>query len=154
MQELAGAAALIARAEGLTAHARALEMRIEGRSGADETGRTMDQHSKSGIMRLVRPELLGMAGYEPVEPVEAIAAQYGVPLDRVAKLDGNENPYGPSLAVQETLHAPTRNLLGSRSAQSSLGACRVHGSFARRNRGRPRKRRTDRFGWPRAACAW
>ena len=31
MQELAGAAALIARAEGLTAHARALEMRIEGR---------------------------------------------------------------------------------------------------------------------------
>ncbi len=31
MQDLAGAAALIARAEGLTAHARALEMRIEGR---------------------------------------------------------------------------------------------------------------------------
>jgi histidinol dehydrogenase len=31
MQELAGAAALIARAEGLTAHARALEIRMEGR---------------------------------------------------------------------------------------------------------------------------
>jgi histidinol dehydrogenase len=30
-QELAGAAAIIARAEGLTAHARALELRIEGR---------------------------------------------------------------------------------------------------------------------------
>jgi histidinol dehydrogenase len=31
MQDLAGAAALIARAEGLTAHARALEIRLEGR---------------------------------------------------------------------------------------------------------------------------
>jgi histidinol dehydrogenase len=30
-QELAAAAAVIARAEGLTAHARALEIRIEGR---------------------------------------------------------------------------------------------------------------------------
>ena len=31
MRDLAGAAALIARAEGLTAHARALEIRLEGR---------------------------------------------------------------------------------------------------------------------------
>jgi len=31
VQEWGGAAALIARAEGLTAHARALEMRVQGR---------------------------------------------------------------------------------------------------------------------------
>jgi histidinol dehydrogenase len=31
MLDLAGPAALIARAEGLTAHARALELRLEGR---------------------------------------------------------------------------------------------------------------------------
>lgn len=47
------------------------------------------------LMRHVRPDLLGMAGYEPVEPVEAIAARYGIPQDRIAKLDGNENLYGP-----------------------------------------------------------
>jgi histidinol-phosphate aminotransferase len=55
-------------------------------------------------MRLVRPELLNMAGYEPVEPVEAIAKQYGIPLNRVAKLDGNENTYGPSPAVLDALN--------------------------------------------------
>lgn len=54
-------------------------------------------------MRLVRPELLGMAGYEPVEPVEVMARRYGVPTDRIAKLDGNENTYGPARAVAQAV---------------------------------------------------
>jgi histidinol-phosphate aminotransferase len=58
------------------------------------------------VMRLVRPELVDLAGYEPVEPVEAIAARYGIPPERIAKLDGNENPYGPSRpAVDAAAHA-------------------------------------------------
>src|SRR6516162_3292746 len=63
----------------------------------------MTQAATSPIMRLVRPELLDMAGYEPVEPVEAVAQRYGIPLDRVAKLDGNENTYGPSAVVRESI---------------------------------------------------
>lgn len=48
------------------------------------------------VLRFVRPELRKMAGYEPIEPVEILAARLGVPADRIVKLDGNENLYGPS----------------------------------------------------------
>src|SRR5579875_1055211 len=67
----------------------------------------MAHSTDDSILRLVRPELLNMAGYEPVEPVEAIAERYGVPVDRIAKLDGNENTYGPTPAMVEAIaHAP------------------------------------------------
>lgn len=49
-----------------------------------------------GPLRFVRPELLRMAHYEPVEPVDVVAARLGVPPERIIKLDGNENLYGPS----------------------------------------------------------
>jgi histidinol-phosphate aminotransferase len=45
---------------------------------------------------LVRPDLLNLPGYVGVEPVDVIAERLGVPPERIAKLDGNENPYGPS----------------------------------------------------------
>lgn len=48
------------------------------------------------ILRFVRPDLLRMAGYEPIEPVDVLAARLGVPAERIVKLDGNENLYGPS----------------------------------------------------------
>ncbi|MEE8370002.1 MAG: histidinol-phosphate transaminase [Dehalococcoidia bacterium] len=44
-----------------------------------------------------------MAGYEPIEPVDAVAARLGIPEEQIVKLDGNENPYGPSPAVAEAL---------------------------------------------------
>jgi histidinol-phosphate aminotransferase len=61
------------------------------------------QVAANPIMRLVRPELLEMAGYEPVEPVETVARRYGIPADRIAKLDGNENAYGPAPAAVEAV---------------------------------------------------
>ena len=43
----------------------------------------------AGILRLVRPDILAMAGYEPIEPSDVLAERLRVPADRVAKLDGN-----------------------------------------------------------------
>ena len=57
----------------------------------------------SGILRLVRPDILAMLGYEPIEPSDVLAERLGIPADQVAKLDGNENPYGPSPRVLELL---------------------------------------------------
>lgn len=54
-------------------------------------------------LRLVRPELLEMAGYEPIEPVDMLAEELGVPAEKIVKLDGNENPYGPSPGVRQAL---------------------------------------------------
>ena len=47
--------------------------------------------------------LRALGGYEPLEPTEEVAARYGVPADRVVKLDGNENPYGPSPRARAAL---------------------------------------------------
>lgn len=44
----------------------------------------------------LRPALRGMDGYEPIEPPEEAASRYGVAPADVVKVDGNENPYGPS----------------------------------------------------------
>ncbi len=60
-------------------------------------------HTKLEILRLVQPHLLEMPGYEPVEPVDVMARRLGLPPERIVKLDGNENPYGPSPKVLEAL---------------------------------------------------
>jgi histidinol-phosphate aminotransferase len=56
-----------------------------------------------GILRLVRPDILAMLGYEPIEPADVLAERLGIAAGQVAKLDGNENPYGPSPRVLELL---------------------------------------------------
>jgi len=48
------------------------------------------------IRRLLRPELEAMPGYEAIEPPDQLARRLGIPPERIVKLDGNENPYGPS----------------------------------------------------------
>ena len=51
----------------------------------------------------LRPALRDMDGYEPIEPPEEAAARYGVAPGDVVKLDGNENPYGPSPRARKAL---------------------------------------------------
>jgi histidinol-phosphate aminotransferase len=48
------------------------------------------------IRRLLRPELEAMPGYEAIEPPDQLARRLGIPPERIVKLDGNENPFGPS----------------------------------------------------------
>lgn len=55
------------------------------------------------IRRLVRPHFLQLPGYEPVEPVDVMARRLGLREEEIVKLDGNENPYGPSPRVAEVL---------------------------------------------------
>jgi histidinol-phosphate aminotransferase len=52
---------------------------------------------------LLRPEVQRLPGYEPVEPVELLAERLGIAPERIAKLDGNENPYGPSPRAVEAV---------------------------------------------------
>jgi histidinol-phosphate aminotransferase len=57
----------------------------------------------SSVLRLVRPDIRAMLGYEPIEPSSVLAERLGVPPERIVKLDGNENPFGPSPKVLEAL---------------------------------------------------
>ena len=53
----------------------------------------------------VQPHLAALPGYEPVTPVDQLAARAGVDPADVLKLDANENPFGTSAAVQRAIAA-------------------------------------------------
>lgn len=55
-----------------------------------------DEATGGSVLGLVRPEVLNLPGYVPIEPPDVLAEQLGIPVERIAKLDANENPYGPS----------------------------------------------------------
>jgi histidinol-phosphate aminotransferase len=46
--------------------------------------------------RMLRSALQSYRGYVPIESPDEIAEHYGVPRESIVKLDGNENPFGPS----------------------------------------------------------
>ena len=59
------------------------------------------------IDRLVRPHLLDVKTYRSMDPPEVLAQRAGIPTDRIVKLNGNENPFGPSpRAVEAVARVP------------------------------------------------
>ena len=52
---------------------------------------------------LMQPHIRRLEMYQGVDPMEVLAEKAGIPLDKVIKLNGNENPYGPSPRVAEAL---------------------------------------------------
>jgi|YelNatPaOPRAMG01_1025707.scaffolds.fasta_scaffold09147_4 histidinol-phosphate aminotransferase len=57
------------------------------------------------IKYLVRPELLTMKDYTPIEPTDVLSQKTQLPGEKIIKLDGNENPYGCSPLVYQALVA-------------------------------------------------
>ena len=55
------------------------------------------------ITSLFRQDLRELNPYKAVDSPEALAEMAGIPPERIIKLNGNENPYGPSKRVQEAL---------------------------------------------------
>ncbi len=45
---------------------------------------------------LIRPDLLELPGYVSIVPTDVLAERLGIAESQVLKLDGNENPFGPS----------------------------------------------------------
>jgi hypothetical protein len=53
--------------------------------------------------QFLRPHLLKLAPYTPIEPFEVLSARYGRSPQDIVKLDANENPYGPPPEVLQAL---------------------------------------------------
>jgi histidinol dehydrogenase len=93
---LCPAAARIADAESLTAHAAAARSRTEeGHAGLSPSGFEAAQ--------LIRPHVRTIPAYRPILPFEVLSRQLGLPPHDIVKLDANENPYGPLPAVAGAL---------------------------------------------------
>jgi histidinol-phosphate aminotransferase len=56
-----------------------------------------------GVGRLVRSDLLDIEPYEPIVPLKVLSERFGIPVEKLIKLDGNENPYGCSPRVRQAL---------------------------------------------------
>jgi len=69
------------------------------------TGDMHDEARRGTLARrgLIREAVRDLAPYAPPPPIERLAEGVGLPVERILKLDQNENPYGPSLRVQEAL---------------------------------------------------
>ena len=48
------------------------------------------------IAHLLRPDIAAMEPYQPIAPLEMLAARLGRPIEQIIKVDANENPFGPS----------------------------------------------------------
>ncbi|WP_322512216.1 histidinol-phosphate transaminase [Chloroflexus sp.] len=60
---------------------------------------------------LIRPEIADLEAYTPIVPLEVLAARLGLPVERIVKLDANENPYGPAPAALAALqHTATYHI--------------------------------------------
>jgi histidinol-phosphate aminotransferase len=64
---------------------------------------------------LLRPDIAALEAYTPVIPVEVLAERLNLPVERIVKLDANENPYGPSPKALAAL-ATLSNQAGMRNA--------------------------------------
>ncbi|HET7925414.1 MAG TPA: histidinol-phosphate transaminase [Rhodanobacteraceae bacterium] len=59
------------------------------------------------VRKLIRPDILELPGYVPITPTDVLAERLGIAPERVLKLDGNENPFGPSLKALEAIRRET-----------------------------------------------
>ena len=55
------------------------------------------------IKELIRPELVTMKSYTPIEPMDILSQRAELSVEGIIKLDGNENPYGCSPKVYQAL---------------------------------------------------
>ena len=55
------------------------------------------------LQQSMLPHIRGLGLYQGVDPVDVMAERAGIPLDGIIRLNGNENPYGPSPAVAKAL---------------------------------------------------
>jgi histidinol-phosphate aminotransferase len=59
--------------------------------------------SAEGIEKFVKPELKSFGGYAASKAPETLKGKIAVPVEKIIKLDANENPYGCSPRVKKAL---------------------------------------------------
>jgi histidinol-phosphate aminotransferase len=61
--------------------------------------------TQPAIAALLNAHLGGLEEYTPIQPLDVLSERLGIPVDKLIKLDANENPYGPVPAVIDALRS-------------------------------------------------
>lgn len=59
------------------------------------------QAANEKLKALIRSDIQELDPYSPVQPLDVLAKELGLPVTQLAKLDANENLYGPIPEVME-----------------------------------------------------
>ncbi|MFC2064018.1 histidinol-phosphate transaminase [Chloroflexota bacterium] len=51
----------------------------------------------------IRQHIQDLPPYEPILPLDVVSEELGIPVEKLVKMDANENPYGPLPEVQDAL---------------------------------------------------
>jgi len=68
-----------------------------------DSGIERQKRQDPGIEKLIRSDLSHLKAYQSIIPPDVLSKRAGIPVERVIKLDGNENPYGCSPRVGRAL---------------------------------------------------
>jgi len=55
------------------------------------------------VRQFIRPDFQELEAYIPVKPLDVLAREIGLPIERLVKLDANENLYGPIPEIREAV---------------------------------------------------
>lgn len=72
-------------------------------ASTQEAVQQQQQQQPVTATQFLRPHLLKLAAYTPIEPFEVLSKRYGREPQDIVKLDANENPYGPPPEVRQAL---------------------------------------------------
>ena len=78
---------------------------------------------------MVRPHLVDVRPYDPVDPPEVLAKRMGLPEESIVKLNANENPYGTSPRVAEAIAKAPVHVYPDPLQRSVRVALSAHTSF-------------------------
>ena len=71
---------------------------------------------------LVAPRVREMQSYAPIVPFDVLSKRLDMAVDRIVKLDANENPYGFSLASSFTIRSTAMSSRFDNTSNGTIGA--------------------------------
>eukprot|EP01127_Copromyxa_protea_P006414 TRINITY_DN1626_c0_g1_i1.p1 TRINITY_DN1626_c0_g1~~TRINITY_DN1626_c0_g1_i1.p1 ORF type:complete len:1471 (-),score=377.24 TRINITY_DN1626_c0_g1_i1:62-4474(-) len=101
--------------EGLAGHASAAKKRLalteNSNDGSDEA---------SVVRRYIRPDFESIPPYTPIKPLEVVAAEVGLKVEDLVKIDANENTYGPVEGIKQAISNYAHNNIYPDPGQAEL----------------------------------